>query len=63
MFLLMNYVAIAATFFLSGQNAGILQVGDDAHGGTLGNSDPISDISHPGCRLIRQADQSMRVIT
>ena len=52
MFLRMNYVTIATTFFLSSQNTGILEVGDDAHGGTLGNSDPVGDVSHAGCRIL-----------
>ena len=52
MFLRMNQVAIAATLFLSSQNAGTLQVGDDTHGGTLGNSDPVGDVSHAGCRIL-----------
>jgi hypothetical protein len=62
MFLQMNNVAIAATFFLSSQNAGILQVGNDAHGGTLRNSDPLSDVSHPSCRILRQTNQGMRMV-
>jgi len=63
MFLLVNFVAIATTFFVSCQDSGILEVGNDTDGRTLRDPDLVSHIPHAGTGVLRKADQGMRVVT
>jgi len=62
MFLLMNFIMIAATLFVSGQDPGILKMGDDAHCRTFRNPNLVSHITHARTGAFRQAKQSMRMI-
>ena len=41
---------------------GLDQVGDDALGGTLGDSDALSDVTEPDVRVADEAEQDLGVV-
>ena len=53
---LVNYVTITATFFMSSEDARILKMRDNSHGGAFSDTNSARDIPHPGPRILGQAD-------
>jgi len=44
------------------QVARLLQIGDDALDGSLGDADPLGDLAHPDLGLARQAQEDVGVV-
>jgi hypothetical protein len=54
--LFVDFVPIPATFFMSGEDTGLLKMRDYAHGCALGDANTVGHIPHPRTRILGQAD-------
>jgi len=55
-------VSISSSVFLTGDDGGLLEFGNDALNGSLGDTDLDGDISEPRFRIAEQTHQNMGVI-